>query len=632
MPLLPRLGLGCLLGALLAAGPLARAQSGTLLVDASDATRNLLHARETIAVGAGPLTLFYPKWIPGEHGPTGPVVDLAGLKISANGAALPWRRDLEEMFALHLEVPAGVTRLDLAFDFILPPDPNGFSAGSSTSAQLAVVSWNQVVLYPLGVKPDDFRIEPSLRLPAGWKFATALRAVGGEGTTVHFAPVSLTRLIDSPVQAGAHFRRIALTPDRRPEVFLNLSAESEAALGISAENIMAYRRLVTEAGALFGATHYDHYDFLFTLSDNVAHFGLEHHESSDDRNDERTLIDDDVRRTDADLLPHEYVHSWNGKYRRPAGLATGDYSTPMHDDLLWVYEGLTQYYGKVLTARSGLRTTEEFLEELAGIAADLDTRPGRTWRPLQDTADEASLLYNSRSDYDALRRSVDFYDEGVLLWLQADVTIRRLSHGSKSLDDFCRRFYGPPSGPPRVVPYTFEDVVAAMTAVVPFDWKGFFRQHLQTLQPRAPLGGIEEGGWKLVYKDTATSMLRSHESARKNTNAYYSLGLAIGEDGTLSDVVPGLPGAQAGLSPGMKLIAVNGRKYSSDILRTALKEGAAGSAGRGSAPLALLAENRDIFSTYNVEYHGGERYPWLERVPGGPDLLTAIASPRTDGR
>ena len=608
-------------------GSPARAQSGTLEVDATDATRNLLHARETIAVSPGPLTLFYPKWIPGEHGPTGPVVDLAGLKISANGAALSWRRDLEEMFALHLDIPAGVSRLDLSFDFILPPDPNGFSAGSSTSAQLAVISWNQVVLYPLSVKPDDFIVTPSLRLPAGWKYATALETVGQDGAAIRFAPVPLTRLIDSPVQAGAHFRRIALTPDRTPQVFLNLSAESEAALAISAETTMAYRRLVPEATALWGATHYDHYDFLFTLSDNVAHFGLEHHESSDDRNDERTLIDDDLRRSDADLLPHEYVHSWNGKYRRPASLATGNYSDPMHDDMLWVYEGLTEYYGEVLASRSGLRTKEEFLEDLAGIAAGLDNRPGRTWRPLQDTADEAPLLYYTRSDYDALRRSVDFYDEGVLLWLEADVTIRRLSHGAKSLDDFCRSFYGPPSGSPRVVPYTFPDVVAALTAVAPHDWKGFFEQRLQSLSPRAPLGGIEQGGWKLVYKDTATSMTRSHEAARKSTSAYYSLGFTVGEDGSLADVVPGSPGAQAGLSPGMKLIAVNGRKYSAEILHAALKEGAG-----GSAPLALLAENRDTFATFTLNYHGGERYPWLERVAGAPDLLTAIASPRTVGR
>lgn len=625
-PLLPVLA-GALAALLLAGPPRARAQSGTLAVDATDAPRNLLHARETIVVGPGPLTLFYPKWIPGEHGPTGPVVDLAGLTISAHGAALPWRRDLEEMFALHVDVPAGVTRLDLAFDFILPPDPQGFSAAASSSPQLAVISWNQVVLYPLGVNPDAFRLAPSLRLPAGWNFATALRVAGREGTEIRFAPVSLTRLVDSPVQAGAHFRRIALTPDRSPPVFLNLSADSEAALGVSAETILGYRRLVTEAVALFGATHYEHYDFLFTLSDSVAHFGLEHHESSDDRNDERTLIDEDLRRDAADLLPHEYVHSWNGKYRRPAGLATGNYSAPMHDDLLWVYEGLTEYYGKVLAARSGLRTPGEFLEELAGIAGWLDQRPGRTWRPLQDTADEASLLYNSRPDYDSLRRGVDFYDEGVLIWLEADVTIRRLSHGAKSLDDFCRAFYGPPSGPPRVVPYAVADVVAALDAVAPHDWRAFFEQRLQAVGPRAPLGGIEAGGWRLVYRDAATSMLRSGEAARKAANFLYSLGFTVGEDGTLNDVVPGTPGAQAGLSPGMKLIAVNGRKYSAEILHAALREGKA-----GSAPLALLAENRDLFATYPVSYHGGERYPWLERAPGQPDLLSAIAAARTDGR
>ena len=622
-----RLGLTCLLGALALRGVPLRAQSGTLFVDATDATRNLLHARETMAVSPGPLTLFYPKWIPGEHGPSGPVVDLAGLRISAHGTALVWRRDLDEMFALHLQVPAGVNQLELAFDFILPPDPEGFSSGSSSSAQLAVISWNQVVLYPLGQRPDDFQVEPSLRLPPGWQYATALRRAGQDGGVIRFAPVSLTQLIDSPVQAGAHFRRIALTPDRKPEVFLNLSAESAAALEVPAETILGYRRLVAEATALFGSTHYDHYDFLFTLSDNVAHFGLEHHQSSDDRNDERTLIDDDLRRNDADLLPHEYVHSWNGKYRRPAGLATGNYSDPMHDDLLWVYEGLTEYYGEVLTARAGLRTSAEFLEELAGIAASLDHRPGRTWRPLQDTADEAPLLYYTRSDYDSLRRSVDFYDEGVLLWLEADVTIRRQSHGAKSLDDFCRAFYGPPSGSPRVVPYGAADVMAALNAVAPYDWVGFFRQRLQSLDPHAPLGGITAGGWKLVYKDIATSMTRSREAAHKNTNAYFSLGFTVGEDGSLADVVPGSPGAQAGLSPGMKLIAVNGRKYSSDILHAALKEGAG-----HPAPLALLAENRDIFATYALNYHGGEQYPWLERAAGGPDYLSAIAAPRTDGK
>ncbi len=379
-----------------------------LWVSAMDASRDLVSARETIPVAPGPLTLRFAEWIPGEHGPTGPVIDMAGLKISADTSTIAWRRDPVDMYAIHLEVPAGVSSIEASFYFILSPEKGGFSAGASATPQLAMVSWNELILYPSGESPDSIMVAPRLRLPAGWKFATALEVEKEDDGGIRFKNVSLSMLIDSPVLAGAHVRRVDITPPSGVPHFIDLVSDGEAALDMDARQIEGYRRLVVEANALFGAHHYHHYDFLYTLSDEVAHYGLEHHQCSDDRVDERTVIDEDLRRSAITLLPHEYVHSWNGKYRRPAGLATGDYTTPMKGDLLWVYEGLTQYLGKLLAARSGLRSADDYREDLAILAARLDNRPGRTWRPLQDCADEAQLLYYARRDYDALRRATDF--------------------------------------------------------------------------------------------------------------------------------------------------------------------------------------------------------------------------------
>jgi len=613
---------------LFAAFPVLAQRAATLTVDASDAPRNLLHARETIPVQPGPLILFYPKWIPGEHGPTGPLTDLVNVTFAAGGATLPWHRDLVEIYAFHLEVPAGATEVVASFDFILPPNTDGFSSGASSTSQLVVLSWNQVVLYPLNVRPDDFMVAASLKLPAGWKFASALKADASASGATQFPAVSLTQLVDSPVQAGAHTRSIVLSAGG-PTVTLNLAADSEAALAITPEQEAASRKLILEARALFGAEHYGSYDFLYTLSDHVARFGLEHHQGSDDRTWERALLDEDLRRASIGLLPHEYVHSWNGKYRRPAGLATGDFHTPMKDELLWVYEGLTEYLGNVLTVRSGLFAVDEYRENLARLAAYLDLRPGRAWRPLQDTADEAQLLYYARRDYDALRRGVDFYDEGELLWLEVDVTIRRLTRGAKSLDDFCRAFHGTPATrQPVVKPYTFDDVVAALSAVAPNDWKTFLTTRLQSVKNEPLLGGIEGGGWKLVFKDKPGPVMKSEEAARKYLDARFSLGVAITndgkEDGTLGDVIPGTPAARAGLAPGMKIVAIDGRRYTADGLREALK-----AATTGTAPITLLVENRDYFTTHEIDYHGGEKYPALERDAAKPDLLARIMAPRS---
>ncbi|HEY2955758.1 MAG TPA: M61 family peptidase [Candidatus Eisenbacteria bacterium] len=615
--------------ALALAAPRARAEFGggtiALAVDASEAPRKILHARMTVPVKPGPLALCYPKWIPGEHGPTGPLTDVAGLHLTAGGKPLRWERDLVDMHTVRCEVPAGVATLDVAFDFISPSNPEGYSSAASCTEKLMVLSWNQVLLYPAGLRTDDLTFAASVKLPAGWQYGTALPVRREGAGQIQFAPASLTTLVDSPVLAGLYFRRVDLAPGATPHQYLDMAADSREALAMSDDQVAKHRRLVNEAYALFGARHFREYHFLLTLSDHVAHFGLEHHESSDDRVDERMWLDDDLRAAASGLMSHELVHSWNGKYRRPADLATPDYQQPMKDDLLWVYEGLTQYLGYVLAGRSGLRSPQQDSDNLALVAASLDNRPGRTWRPLIDTAVEAQLLYEASRMWESWRRGTDFYNEGLLIWLEADVLIRQQTRGAKSLDDFCRRFHGGASGAPKVVPYTFDDVVSTMNLIAPYDWRTFFTTRLESLSPHAPTGGITEGGWRMAWGDSVPGLLRSMESARKYVDLTYSIGMRVRkEDGVIEDVIPGSPCAAAGVAPGMKLVAANGRKWSKDVLRAAVR------ATKGSRePLELLTDNGEFFRTFRVDYHGGERYPRLERAPGKPDLVTAILKPLT---
>jgi len=599
-------------------------------VDLREAPRRIFHARLDIPTAAGPLTLVYPQWIPGEHGPTGPIADLAGLKFTAAGKPLPWRRDDVDMYAFHCQVPAGASSLEVTLDYLSPVSTGSFSASPAATAQLAVLNWNLVVLYPQGSKTDELTYSASLRLPTGWKFGTALEAAKESADEIAFRPVSLTTLVDSPVIAGANFRAIPLSSSEAPLHLLDLAGDSAAAVAISPELVAHFKQLVAEAGALFGARHYRHYDFLLSLSDYVQPFGLEHHQSSDNRSPERALLDPDRYALFAGLLPHEFVHSWNGKYRRPAGLATPDYQQPMRGDLLWVYEGLTQYLGYVLTARSGLRTPDAQREYLAWVGAYLDHWPGRTWRPLEDTAVAAQILYGTRGEaWTSWRRSTDFYDESLLIWLEADTIIRRESQGRHSLDDFCRRFHGGQSGAPAVVPYIFDDVVAAMNEVAAYDWRGFFTARLNSTSPHAPLGGLEGSGWRLVYTDTLNEHLRSMERVSKLTDVRFSIGVIVKnekddkDDGAILDVIPGTPAALVGIGPGMKLLAINGRKWSPDVLRDALRA-AKGSSG----PIELRVENAEHYQTYRLDYHDGERYPHLVRDAARTDLLDQILRPR----
>ena len=612
--------------AALAVAPARADYSGgtiTLAVDASEAPRKIFHTRMTIPVEPGKITLVYPKWIPGEHGPTGPLTDVAGLRFTAAGKPLRWERDLVDMHAVSCDVPAGVSSLEVAFDFISAADPQGFSSAASCTDRLMLLSWNQVLLYPIGRRTDDINFAASLKLPADWKFGTALPVQKESAGAIQFAPTALTSLVDSPVLAGVNFRRVELASS--PPQYLDMAADGPEALAIPDAEVAKLKRLMNEAYSLFGARHFREYHFLLTLSDHVAHFGLEHHESSDDRVSERTWLDDDMRVAASGLLSHEFVHSWNGKYRRPAGLATPDYQQPMKDDLLWVYEGLTQYLGFVLAGRSGIRSTPQNFDNLAMAAASLDNQPGRAWRPLIDTAVEAQLLYESSKMWESWRRGTDFYNEGLLIWLEADVLIRQQTKGAKSLDDFCKRFHGGEGGVPKVVTYTFDDVVSAMNQVAPYDWRGFFTTRLESLSPRAPLGGVTQGGWRVVYRDSVPGVMKAMESARKFMDLTYSIGVRLKtEDGMIEDVLPGSAAANAGLAPGMKLVAVNGRKWTKENLRDAVK-----ATKTSKAPLDLLADNGDFFRTFGVDYHGGERYPYVERDPSKPDLVSEILKPLT---
>ena len=443
----------------------------TLSVDLTDAPRKILHATEVMPVTPGPLTVVYPKWIPGEHGPTGPIENMAGFFITANGQPVQWVRDSVDMFAFHLTVPPGVSQLDMKIDFLTPPSLSGFSAGGSTSENLALLSWNTLLVYPDGANASDVMVTPAVKVPSGWKFGTALDRDGESAGTTKFKTVSLEQLIDSPVLAGRFFREVALAPEISPKHYLDMAADGPEELDLSKEHIADFDRLVRETGALYKSRHYHSYHFLVTLSDEVAHFGLEHHQSSDDRVTATTFTDNREFVLDGLLLPHEFTHSWNGKYRRPAGLATSNYQQAMKGDLLWVYEGLTEYLGDVLAARCGIWTPEQYKQRLSTIAATYDNRPGRTWRDIQDTATSAQILYAAGGGWDNWRLNVDYYDEGELIWLDVDTTMRKMTNGKKSLNDFVAKFHGLGGNTgPKVVPYTFEDVVAGLNSVVPNDW------------------------------------------------------------------------------------------------------------------------------------------------------------------
>ena len=601
------------------------AQQGVIQVnvDARDAPRRLIHVQLHIPARPGPITLLYPQWIQGEHGPTGPIADVVSLKFRANNKTVSWRRDSVNLYAFHLTMPEGSTVLDVAFDFISPADAGGFTEGSSMTTELAVLNWNQYVFYPQGTPADRVPYQATLHLPHGWHYGTALSIAQESGDEISFQPTSLATLIDSPVSAGAHYKTVDLGIFNGAAHYIHIAADSERALAMPLQAVKQYKRLVAEAGAMFGSRHYRSYHFLLTLSDHVASFGLEHHESSDDRLGERTLLDNDLFTFYSELLPHEYVHSWNGKYRRPAGLATKDYNQPLRGDLVWMYEGLTEYLGSVLATRSGMETPELFRERLAYVISHLEYESGRTWRPLADIAISAQILFSAREDYSALRRGIDFYGEGQLVWLEVDTLLRQLSHGTKSIDDFCREFYASGDASPSVNPYTLDDVIAALNRVTPYTWADFFRERVDTVQTGAPVQGVENAGWKLTYDDIRPEYWNTTEDQDRTTDMLPSLGISVKSDGLVADVVIGSPAQRAGVAPGATITSVNGRQFSATVLREEVQ-----GAARNNDPIELIVRNGEHTSTRKADYHGGERYPHLERRNGQPDMLTEIVQPR----
>ncbi|MDA3915076.1 M61 family peptidase [Oleiagrimonas sp.] len=596
----------------------------TLDLDLTRAPDRIFEVHETIPVAHdGSFALYYPKWIPGEHAPSGPINNIAGLIIKANGQQLHWRRDLADMFTLYVDVPKGVRKLDLQFQFLSPGGGGQFGASPSTSNDLADVEFNQVAFYPAGYYSRRVMIEPTVILPRHWKFATALDVASQSGNVVHFKPVSFNNFVDSPLIAGKHFKRVDLAPGAKVPVHLNIVGDSAADVNTSTSQVREHRNLVTQILALFGSHHYHHYDFLLTLSNHVGHFGLEHHQSSDDRLAASYLTDDQMYMRAATLMPHEWVHSWNGKFRRPADLWTPNFNMVKRDDMLWVYEGLTDYWAGVLTTRSGLWTADQYHDAIASIAAAMAHRTGRQWRSLQDTADAARLTYAGASGWANWRRRTDFYPEGQLLWLDVDTKIRQLSHGRHSLDDFAHAFYGMDNGSDVTRTYTYQDVIDSLNKVQPYDWNQFLRSRLDYTGDKLPEHGLARGGWKVVYTDKPSAYDKASQSMGRGTDLDYSAGFSVSSNGHVYDVQWKGPAFRAGLVPGMEITAVDGKSFTSKGLKQAVTR-AVGS----TAPIRLLVKNIDRFRSLEIDYHGGLKYPHLKRIKGTPDRLDRILKAR----
>jgi predicted metalloprotease with PDZ domain len=595
-----------------------------LSVDLSEVGRRIVHATAVLPAKAGPLTLYYPKWIPGTHGPIGPVGEKAGLRTSAAGKPLPWKRDDEDPYAYHFTVPEGAGSVTVSFDLVLQPAKTGGVLGltlTAASPKLAVLNWNDVVVYPKGDGAMTRPVRASVRLPVGWKFGTALTTRAGADDRAWFAVTPLAELIDSPVLCGEYLKELPVGPSNGPKHRVVLACDSEAGLEASPELKRGWDNLVVEAGRLFGVRHYRAYTFLVALSEQTGAFALEHHECSDNRLPERALITPKLWKASADTLPHEYVHSWNGKFRRPAEMIVPDYQRSQRTRLLWVYEGLTNYLGWVLAARSGLWAPEEAREALALCADRMSSSRGRLWRPLDDTAAANFLLLSAPAGWTSYRRSLDYYDEGTLIWLEADVMIRQMTKGKKSLDDFCRLFHGGAGGKPSVSGYRLDDVAAALNKVAPHDWKAHLTRRVSLPNEAPPLGGITVGGWRLTYAEKPGALFETAEGwpVPRGMNLAPSIGLLLAE-GKVTDVVPDCPAAKAGVAPGMRLVAVNGRKFSDDGLKAAIV------ATKKTGKLELLTETGEFFKTHVIEYKGGPRYPTLERGKG-PDVLAEIQQP-----
>jgi predicted metalloprotease with PDZ domain len=595
---------------------------GTIVlnVDASNTAQQIFRVRQKIPAKPGKLTLLYPQWVVANHGPSGALNQFAGLKVSANGKPLEWKRDPLNVWAFAIDVPADAAAVEVEFQYLSPVEPN--QGRTTVTADILGVQWQSLALYPAGYRSRDITVQPNLTVPPGWQFGSALEMTARNGDEIAFKPLDLETLLDSPLFAGRHFRRIDLDPGAKVPVHLNVVADSAEQLAATPEQIAPHRALIQQSYKLFNSKHYRHYDFLFAISDDFGGIGREHHQSSENGVKLGYFTEWAKYEARRELLAHEFAHSWNGKFRRPAGQDVPNFNTPMDNTLLWVYEGQTQYWGAVLAARSGLINAEHTRDLLAASAARLDNVKGRAWRAVQDTTYDPIVNARRPQVWNNWQRGEDYYQEGQLIWLDADTKIRELSGDKRSLNDFARAFFGVDDGAYVAKHYTFDDVVAALNAVQPYDWAQFLRSRVDGHGPGAPLDGLARAGWKLAYADQQTPFLKAQEEQSKSANFQYSLGFSVGAEGKLEAFQWEGPGFQAGMSGGSTLLAVNGRAYKAEALRAAVS-----AAKNDKAPIQLLVKKGDLYKTYALDYHDGLRYPRLERINGTPDRLEAILRP-----
>lgn len=589
-----------------------------LRVDATDVDKRIIRARETVPVSSGRLTLLYPQWVPGHHAAAGSITLLAGLTITGGGKTLPWMRDATNMHAFHVDVPEGVTSLDLSFQYLSPLDDT--QGRVVVTQHILAFQWHTAVLYPAGYATDDVRVRASIRLPSDWQHASSLETEGRGDGTVRFKPTSLTELVDSPVWAGRYHAQAELQSGAAP-VALQVFADLPESLKIEPRHVSGFSAVVDETYRVFGAPPYRRFDFLVALTNAVSRIGLEHHGSTEIATYPDAFTRWNMMPFARPVFAHEFVHVWNGKRHRPADLATSNYNEPMGGSLLWTYEGQTEFWTWVLAARSGLLSREQTRQAIARTAAYLAQRSGRVWRNLQDTNNDPAMRNVRRRDWSSWQRGVDYYGEGLFLWLEVDTTLRRLTQGTRSMDDFAKTFFARPGAGP-VVTYTFDDIVAALNAISPHDWRSFLRERLDSTTRDTAAEALKSAGWRLVFREKASAYGQAVERETNETDFYYTLGFTVGRQDKIESVQWESPAYKAGVAGGVTLVAVNGRAYRAQVLRNAIAE-----AKQSKKPIELLIRSDDWYRTVRVSYLDGLRYPHLEPLPGAADVLSTLFTP-----
>lgn len=580
-------------------------------IDASDAPRNMIRVRETLPVKPGPFLIRYPEWRPGNHGPTGPLANIVDFHLFANGKELTWRRDPVEMYDIHVNIPQNAETLEVRFI-------NAMQPGREMTSRLGRVKTIELIFLPKG-NVETMSVKAKMKVPAGWTAFDAL-PMTQNGDMVDFPLASAERFIDSPALIGLNAKSYEIAPGH----FADVVADEAAGVQMNDATMQGWKNLVAEAHALWGAQHYRQYHWLLSLSNFGAFDGLEHNECSEDGTGANAFQSEGVNEGLADLISHEYTHSWNGKYRRPSDLYQTDYATPQGGSLLWVYEGMTQYWGNVLPTRAGMWNMENLKSAFARNAASLANKEGRTWRSTEDTSVAASILRNAGTAWGNARRAQDYYFEGTLVWVGADAIIRKQSNGAKSLDDFCKLFFGGKDSGPEIKPYTYQDLVGALNSIAPYDWNGYFQKMVYDVHPGPTTEGLEMAGWRLVYTNEAPPAQTSGRPGRGGgANHTYDIGVSLDGTGLISDMVIGSSADKAGLAPSMKIIMVGDKQYSSDVLNAAITD-----AMKSGEPTSVQVSKEGVTSNLKIDYRGGLRYPHLERIEGTKDYLTEIAKPK----